>query len=131
MAAMSRYYARIALWLMPVARIKPGVTLTKAQSEMDVVSGRLEQEYPATNKGVGTKVRPLHEDLYRFAGQALYPLFGAFAFVLLIPCVNLANLLQFRTKSRGKEYARRASRGPRRSRLIQQLLPDSGLCALS
>ena len=77
--ASSRYSARIDHWLMPVARVKPGVTLRQAQTEMDVVSGRLEQEYPATNKGVGTKVRPLREDLYRFAGQALYPLFGAVA----------------------------------------------------
>ena len=130
-AASSRYSARIDHWLMPVARVKPGVTLTQAQTEMDVVSGRLEQEYPATNKGVGTKVRPLHEDLYRFAGQALYPLFGAVAFVLLIACVNVANLLQVRTETRRKEYALRASLGAGRRRLIQQLLTESGILALS
>src|SRR5712692_7399988 len=130
-AASSRYSARIDHWLMPVARVKPGVTLTQAQTEMDVVSRRLEQEYPATNKGVGTKVRPLHEDLYRFAGQALYPLFGAVAFVLLIACVNVANLLEFRTETRRKEYALRASLGAGRRRLIQQLLTESGVLALS
>ena len=130
-AASSRYSARIDHWLMPVARVKPGVTLTQAQTEMDVVSGRLEQEYPATNKGVGAKVRPLHEDLYRFAGQALYPLFGAVAFVLLIACVNVANLLQFRTETRRKEFALRASLGAGRRRLIQQLLTESGILALS
>ena len=130
-AASSRYSARIDHWLMPVARVKPGVTLTQAQTEMDVVSGRLEQEYPAANKGVGTKVRPLHEDLYRFAGQALYPLFGAVAFVLLIACVNVANLLQFRTETRRKEFALRASLGAGRRRLIQQLLTESGILALS
>jgi putative ABC transport system permease protein len=130
-AASSRYSARIDHWLMPVARVKPGVTLTQAQTEMDVVSGRLEQEYPATNKGVGTKVRPLQEDLYRFAGQALYPLLGAVAFVLLIACVNVANLLQFRTETRRKEYALRASLGAGRRRLIQQLLTESGILALS
>jgi putative ABC transport system permease protein len=130
-AASSRYSTRIDHWLMPVARVKPGVTLTQAQTEMDVVSRRLEQEYPATNKGVGTKVRPLHEDLYRFAGQVLYPLFGAVAFVLLIACVNVANLLQFRSETRRKEYALRASLGAGRRRLIQQLLTESGILALS
>jgi predicted permease len=130
-AASSRYSARIDHWLTPVARMKPGVSLAQAQTEMDVVARRLEQEYPATNKGVGTKVRPLHEDLYRFAGPVLYPLSGAVAFVLLIACVNVANLLQFRTETRRKEYALRASLGAGRRRLIQQLLTESGILALS
>lgn len=68
----TRYSARIDHWLMPVARLKPGVTLAQAQTEMDVIARRLEQEYLGTNKGVGAKVFPLHEDLYRFFGQALY-----------------------------------------------------------
>jgi predicted permease len=130
-AASSRYSARIDHWLMPVARVKPGISLAQAQTEMDVVARRLEQAYPASNKGVGVKVLPLHEDLYRFAGPILYPLFGAVAFVLLIACVNVANLLQFRTETRRKEYALRASLGAGRRRLIQQLLTESGILALS
>src|ERR1700681_1068922 len=127
----SRYSARIDHWLMPVGRLKAGVTLAQAQTEMEVIERRLEQEYPATNKGVSAKVFPLHEDLFRFAGPALYPLFGAVAFVLLIACVNVANLLQFRTETRRKEYALRSSLGAGRRRLIQQLLTESGILALS
>jgi len=127
----SRYSTRIDHWLMPVARLKPGVTVAQAQTEMDVISRRLEQEYSATNKGTGAKVLPLHDDLFRFAGPVLYPLFGAVAFVLLIACVNVANLLQFRTETRRKEYALRSSLGAGRRRLIQQLLTESGLLALS
>jgi predicted permease len=127
----SRYSTRIDHWLMPVARLKPGVTIAQAQTEMDVISRRLEQEYSATNKGTGAKVLPLHDDLFRFAGPVLYPLFGAVGFVLLIACVNVANLLQFRTETRRKEYALRSSLGAGRRRLIQQLLTESGLLALS
>jgi putative ABC transport system permease protein len=126
----TRYSTRIDHWLMPVARLKPGVTIAQAQTEMDVISRRLEQEYPG-NKGTGAKVLPLHDDLFRFAGQILYPLFGAVAFVLLIACVNVANLLQFRTETRRKEYALRSSLGAGRRRLIQQLLTESGLLGLS
>ncbi len=129
--ASTRYSTRIDHWLMPVARLKPGVTIPQAQTEMDLISRRLEQEYPAINKGIGAKVFPLHDDLFRVAGPVLYPLFGAVAFVLLIACVNVANLLQFRTETRRKEYALRSSLGAGRSRLIQQLLTESGLLALS
>jgi putative ABC transport system permease protein len=126
----SRYAERIDHWLMPVARLKPGVTLAQAQVEMDVIARRLEQAYPKTNKGIGKKVVPLHQELFGWAGKSLYPLFGAVFFVLLIACVNVANLLQSRTEVRRKEYALRAALGSGRRRLIQQLLAESGLLAL-
>jgi putative ABC transport system permease protein len=126
----SRYAARADHWLMPVARLKPGVTLAQAQVEMDVIARRLEQAYPATNKDVGKKLVPLHQELFDWAGKSLYPLFGAVFFVLLIACVNVANLLQSRTEVRRKEYALRAALGSSRRRLIQQLLAESGLLAL-
>lgn len=126
----SRYSERIDHWLMPVARLKPGVTVAQAQVEMNLISRRLEQAYPATNKGVGSRVVSLHQDLFAGAGKYLYPLFGAVVFVLLIACVNVANLLQSRTEVRRKEYALRTALGSGRRRLIQQLLVESSLLAL-
>ena len=127
----ARYSQRIDHWLMPIARLKPGVTREQAQVEMEVIARRLEMEYPATNKGIGKKVSPLHQELYGGFGQYLYPLLGAVAFVLLIACVNVANLMQSRTETRRKEYALRVSLGAERGRLMQQLLTESGLLGLT
>ena len=81
--------------------------MQQAQADMDVIARQLENEYPATNKGVGKKLVDLHQELFGWAPGALYPLLGAVAFVLLIACVNVANLLQFRAETRRKEYALR------------------------
>jgi predicted permease len=129
--ASARYSARIDHWLMPVARLKPGVTLAQAQSEMEVVAKRMAEAYPATNKDVSARVFPLHENLYRGVGAFLYPLFGAVAFVLLIACVNVANLVQFRTETRRREHALRVSLGAGRWRLARQLFTESSLLALA
>lgn len=125
----ARYSERIDHWLMPVGRLKPGETVARAQVEMDVIARRLEVAYPKTNKGVGKLVRPLHQDLYRFAGGALYPLLGAVGRVLLIACVNVANLMRSRTETLRKEYSVRAALGAGRRRLMQQLFAESGLLA--
>jgi predicted permease len=114
---------------MPVWRLKPEATVEQAQVEMDVIAKRLELAYPKTNKGVGKLVRPLHHDLYRWAGQALYPLLGAVGCVLLIACVNVANLMRSRTETRRKEYSVRAALGAGQRRLMQQLFAESGLLA--
>jgi putative ABC transport system permease protein len=125
----ARYAERIDHWLMPVGRLKPLATVLQAQVEMEVIAKRLELAYPKTNKGVGKLVRPLHQDLYRWAGHALYPLLGAVACVLLIACVNVANLMRSRTETRRKEYSLRAALGAGRRRLMQQLFAESGLLA--
>ncbi len=125
----ARYSERIDHWLMPIGRLKLEATVAQAQVEMDVIAKRLEAAYPKTNKGVGKSVRPLQKDLYRWAGQALYPLLGAVACVLLIACVNVANLMRSRTETRRKEYSVRAALGAGRRRLMQQLFAESGLLA--
>jgi len=65
--ASTRYSERMDHWLMPVGRLRPGVTLPQAQTEMDVIARPLEQAYPATNKGIGKKLVPLHEALFGWA----------------------------------------------------------------
>jgi putative ABC transport system permease protein len=126
-----RYSERKDHWLTAIGRLKTGTTSAQAQVEMDIIAHRLEQAYPATNKGVGVKVMLLHDSLYRWAGHYLYPLFGAVSFVLLIACANAANLMQSRAQTLRKEYALRASLGAGRRRLIQQLLVESGLLGLA
>jgi len=130
-AESTRYSERKDHWLMAIGRLKQDANQSQAQIEMVMIAHRLEQAYPATNRGVSAKVVPLHDALYGEAGRYLYPLLGAVVCVLLIACVNAANLLQARTETRRTEFAVRASLGAGRRRLMRQLLVESGLLGLA
>lgn len=106
-------------------RLKDGVTVEQANSEIKAIAARLEKLYPATNAGVAAKVRPLLENLLGNYRTSLAFLLGAVALVLLIACANLANLLAVRGAARAREFAVRAAMGAGRGQIVRQLLLES------
>jgi len=114
-----------------VARLKPGIDINQAQAQMNTISSRLEQQYPADDKGWGAVVRPLREDIVSDVRPALLVLLGAVAFVLLISCANVANLVLAKTLGRRKELAIRTALGASRVRILQQILAETILISVT
>jgi predicted permease len=113
-------------WLLVMGRLKPGVTLRQANADMDSVTRHIAEIYPVSNKGWGASVEQLQNDFISpELIKNIWLLMGAVAFILLIACVNVANLLLARGTVRQKEIAVRASLGATRRQLFAQFLTES------
>ena len=113
-----------------VGRLAPGATVEVASAELAAVARALEMELPQTNAGFGTTVVPLREQVAGDVRRPLLLMLGSAAFVLLIGCANVANLMLVRGSARARELALRTALGAGRGRLVRQLLTESGLIAV-
>ena len=123
-------HSRGAHFMESVFRLKPGVTVEAANSELRALTKRLGRENPSTNGDYTARAVPLATEVVGFFRPALFALFGAAAFLLIITCTNVASLLLARATVREREVAVRAAIGASRGRLIRQFLTESVLLAV-
>jgi predicted permease len=116
---------------MVIGRLKPEVAVQQAKADLSAISARLEQQYPEDDKGWGATVVPLREEISGDVRPALLVLLGAVAFVLLIACANVANLVLAKTLARKKEIAIRTSLGASRAAVLRQILAETLLLSLA
>jgi putative ABC transport system permease protein len=112
-----------------IGRMKPGVSVDQAQADMDRVAGTIARDHPDSNAGWGVALVPAHEQVVGDIGSTLWVLFGAVVLVLVIACVNIANLLLARASRTAKEFAVRAAIGASQWALLRRSLVESGSLA--
>src|SRR6516225_4092693 len=113
-----------------IARLKPGVTVQQARADMDAVSRNLAAAFPDTDKGISANLIPVKQQMVGYVRPLLLVLLAAVGFVLLIACLNVANLMLARSTVRAREFAIRAALGATQARVVRQLLAESVLLGL-